>query len=151
MPTVGGLNAPCPRLFSCASVAPVEPPLSSNVTPAQKKELDGMTNCPGASAPETIRLIELAVNVAWGKFRFAIPVPGPALGPSGRKILTRGRAVTAVVLRFATERENWVTDRPANPVSGWMSSATNRVIVFMPCVAAPPFGKAFGELFVVLL
>src|SRR5262249_21335173 len=129
MPTVGGLNTPWPRLFICASVAPVVPPKSSNATPAQKKELEGITNCVGPNLPETIRLIELPVKVAWGKFRVAIAVPGPRFGPSGRKILTRGRAVTAVVLRFATERLKLVTDRPANPASGWMSSATKLVIV----------------------
>ena len=49
LPMVGGLKTPWPRLFNWACVAPVVPPLSSNTTPAQKKEDEGMTNCPGAS------------------------------------------------------------------------------------------------------
>src|SRR5262245_52788254 len=110
LPTVGGLNAPWPRRFNCACVAPVVPPLSSKTTPAQKKALDGMTNCPGARGPETIRLIELAVKFAGGKFGVASPVPGAIPAPSGRKNRMRGRAITATLLRFATERVNCVTD-----------------------------------------
>src|SRR5215472_2421487 len=100
VPMVGGLNRAIPRLLSWAEVAPVVPPLSSNVKPIQNVLAGTFTPVGWKKKLEP----ELAAKLMGLKVNPAMNVPGVPPAPSASHIRKRGLADISSKLTSTTEK-----------------------------------------------